>query len=135
MKEFSARVRLLSDGNRTVAEARLLELGEIGIAVREVTTGIGSSGREPGDKANSEVGEKLALVRALRSMAAHLESQAQGRIRHIESNKQHKAEIADRKEQTAKVSLATPFSLDKNGYPKFAQGGLVPNDPYAQRGF
>lgn len=66
----------LSDGSRTVAEATLHTYRHPALS------GTGSSGREPGDKADAGIGEDLALARALRSLAARLERQANGRCKH-----------------------------------------------------
>lgn len=93
MEQYVTRIHTVSDGNRTVAEATLLKQNEVGYIVETLTTGKGSAGREPGDKNNPEIGEKLALARALESAAAHLRKQANGRIRHVESVRAHREQI------------------------------------------
>lgn len=90
MKTYNLSVRSMTDGNRTVTHVHGFDLQSENVEVE----GLGSAGREPGDKNDSEVGDKLALARALRSAAAHLERQANGRIRHTEEIKRHRAEIA-----------------------------------------
>lgn len=87
MEQHNVSLYIMTDGNRTVAEARMIAAG---------MSGQGSAGREPGDKADAFVGEDLAVARALRSLAAHLERRARGRVNHAESIKAHKAEIAIR---------------------------------------
>lgn len=95
MKQLSISVNVLTDGNRTNAESTMYDY----TTLRGVN-GNGSAGRERDDKANASIGEDLAVARSLESMAAHLKKRAQGKINHIESIKQHKAEIADRKLRT-----------------------------------
>ncbi len=93
MKDLYVQVKLLSDRDRSVAEAHLVADARYGLAGVTVR---GSSGREPGDKANPVVGENLAVARALRSLANRLERQATGAMKMAESNRQHKEEIARR---------------------------------------
>lgn len=85
------QLTILSDGDRTVVEAALHTYRNPSV------TATGSSGREPVDKSDPHVGENLAVARALRSIANRLERQAQGYLRHAESNKAHKEEIAAKK--------------------------------------
>ncbi len=91
MKKILIQVTLLSDGSRTVAQAT--GAPPYDMACR----GLGSSGREPGDRPDEAIGEKLATARALHSMARRLERQAMGRMRHNESVQNHRDEIAVRK--------------------------------------
>jgi len=87
MKSAAVQLSLLSDGDRTVVEAAYHSYQFPSIVASA------SSGREPGDKSNEKIGEALAVARALRSLANRLERQAQGALRHAESNKAHKEEI------------------------------------------
>jgi hypothetical protein len=63
------------------------------------------------------VGENLAVARALRSIANRLERQAQGYLRHAESNKAHKEEIAEKKAAGAPTGEHIPrwSSVDGTG--------------------
>ena len=116
MKHFTAAIVVLSDGSRTVAEGTLFsDLGT-------VTTGKGSSGREPGDKTDAQTGEDLAVARMLRSMAAHLERRANGRMRHIESVKAHRQEIAAEEADKRASQPLTPGEIAKT----ITAAGLLP---------
>lgn len=81
----------LSDGSRTVAEATLHTYRHPALSGR------GSSGREPGDRTDAGIGEDLALARALRSLAAKLERQANGRMKHAADCRAHRRQLAERK--------------------------------------
>lgn len=88
MKLRSVDIKILTDGDRTVAEACLYPCVE----------GVGSSSRDRADKSDPEIGEALAVARALRKIAAKLERQAAGMMKHREDIKAHRQEIADRRE-------------------------------------
>lgn len=88
MKTIEISVYVLSDGNRTNAEAQL-EADDLTV----LAYGKGSSSREPGDKADPVVGENLAVARALASLAKKLERRANGRMRHVETVKAHHEQI------------------------------------------
>jgi hypothetical protein len=77
----------------------------------------GSSKRERGDACDAEVGELLAVSRALAKLAARLEKRAQGRMRQLAAIKRHKAEIRARKaassppvDTASATALFTSFS-------------------------
>lgn len=129
MKQLQVSILLTSDGTRTVAEAELDEMhvsqyGDIALVVP--ASGKGSSGRERGDKSNQSVGDDLATARALISLAAHLTRRANGAVRHQESIKAHRAEIAERKaaETTEDVKLDFAGYFDKISR---ASAGLIDN--------
>lgn len=115
MKTFVVRLSLMSDGDRTVAEASHFENFPPGAAL--ITTGKGSAGREPGDKSDAQVGEWLAQARALRSVAAHLERQAKGRMAHTEEIKRHRAEVAQRN-RLKELAKAPVLKTDIYGRPQ-----------------
>lgn len=96
MRDMQIIVTISSDGTRTVAVAEANAYGGVGPDGESVFSGVGSAGRERGDKDDQIVGDNLATARALRSLAAHLEKCANGKVRHAESIKAHKAEIAER---------------------------------------
>lgn len=91
MKTQNIVIITMTDGGRTVTEVTLPDFDS-----GTVFTGKGSSGLEPGDKPDSLTGEWLAQARALRSLAAHMERRAKGRINDAAHIKEHKAEIAAR---------------------------------------
>src|ERR1700743_2184450 len=93
MEQVNIGVVIMSDGTRTVAEATLIDYDGDPV----VTEGNGSAGRDHEDKYSSVVGNKLATARALRSLAAHLERDALGRIKHAAAIRAHRAEIAESK--------------------------------------
>jgi hypothetical protein len=101
VRNLNIGIMVMSDGDRTVAEAVLIDYENIPIdnddGLVPVISGSGSAGREPGDKSDQSVGDDLALARSLRSLAARLERRANGKVRHAESCKAHRAEIAERK--------------------------------------
>lgn len=88
MKNIAISVYVLSDGNRTNAEAQL-EADDLTV----LAVGNGSSSREPGDKADPLIGENLAVARALSSLAKKMERRANGRMRHAEAVKAHREQI------------------------------------------
>lgn len=110
MEQFIVKITTMTDGDRTVAEALITTA----YPHEFLAAGTGSSGREPGDKSDAQTGKDLAIARSLRSVAAHLERRAMGRVRHAESVKAHKAEIAERKAAEAAVPLVTLESLVSN---------------------
>src|ERR1700742_2285536 len=121
MRTATVHVGLAHDGTRTVAEASLSSpFGEDFLFSLPVT-GTGSSAREVDDKPDQRTGDDLALARALRSMAAHLERRANGRIRHAESVKAHRAEIARRKAEEAQ-GLKPPSLTRALGLPLVQAG-------------
>lgn len=87
MKSAAVQLSFLSDGDRTVVEAAYHSYHFPSVYSKA------SSGREPGDKSNERIGEALAAARVLRSLAAKLERQATGAMRHAETNRQHAEEI------------------------------------------
>lgn len=93
MKVASVPLTIMSDGDRTVVEARYHSYEIFVPAV------MASSSREPGDKTDPMVGEAKAVARALRKLAKRLEKRADGTIKHREDIKQHAAEIRVRTEE------------------------------------
>jgi len=81
-------ISFLTDGDRTVFE------GAYHSSNFPAVRATGSSSREPGDKSDVAVGEALAAARFLRSLAAKLEKQANGTVKHREDIKAHRAQIA-----------------------------------------
>jgi len=88
VKTGNVHLAVLTDGDRTVVEATLHTYLNLSV------TAAGSSSREPGDKPDPQTGEALAVARALRRIAAKLERQARGKMKHQESVKAHREEIA-----------------------------------------
>ncbi len=95
MTKFLIQVTILGDGSRTVAQ--VTGAPPYDLACR----GLGSASREPGDKPDEAIGEKLAAARALHSAARRLERQALGRMRQNENVAAHRAAIAARKADLA----------------------------------
>ena len=83
---------ILSDNDATVARV-LYQTGKTHVHVT------GSSKRERGDSYDRETGEALALARALEKLAAKLAKKAQGRIRHADSVRRHREQIAAKRAQ------------------------------------
>lgn len=94
MDTYLIHVAVMSDGNRTVAEAVLVQEEGKGWEDREVVTGRGSAAREPGDKQDGYVGSALAVSRALDSLGRRLRRRAGGRMRHVEDIRRHRLWIA-----------------------------------------
>jgi len=115
------RVTTMSDGDRTVAKAVVIDLNRL----PSIIAGMGSSSRERGDKADREVGENLALARALRSLASKLEKQAAGKIKHREDCKEHAREIQSKEglKRLAKIAakIEGTYPLDEPQNPKFIE--------------
>lgn len=103
MKQANIHILVLNDGDRTVAEANLAAIYGGDAPEIRPTTRSGSAARQPGDKADEMVGDNLAVARALRSLAAKLERQANGKMRNNESNKAHREQI-----RAAKAGVLAP---------------------------
>jgi uncharacterized protein DUF1876 len=88
MHTGNIHINILTDGNRTVAEASLHTYAAH-------VTGNGSSGREPGDKSDPKIGENLAIARALRKIANRLEKKAAGTMKHRESIAEHHRQLEE----------------------------------------
>lgn len=97
MELFTLSVSVMSDGDRTVAEATLLD------ADYNRVTGMGSSGREPGDKPDVKIGTDLAVARALQSATRKLEKRAKGVMKHKEDIKAHKEQIAEAEAEASRA--------------------------------
>lgn len=63
----------------------------------EGTKFIGESRRDPEDKFNPEIGEKLATARALESAARRLRKEADGAVRNADSIKSHRQKLREKK--------------------------------------
>lgn len=109
MKRGNVDIKILSDGNRTVAEAALHTY------LHPSVEGRGSSSREPGDKSNAQIGEAFAIARALRSLAAHLERQAKGKMKHADEIKRHAAEIAASDNRYRLMAPPALFDIPSSG--------------------
>ena len=83
-------LEILGDGTNTVARARYWGKGI------DPIEGAGSAHRDRSDKPDAETGELLATAQALEVLAARLRRRANGRIKHADEIKRHKAEIAAR---------------------------------------
>lgn len=86
-KNGVVQLRMMTDGDRTVAEAVLHTYQH------PSTAAVASSGRERGDESDEKIGEALAIARALRSLASKLEKQAAGKMKHREDCKAHARDI------------------------------------------
>ena len=125
MEQLGITVTTMTDGTRTTAEAVMVN------SEWERSRGTGSAGRERGDKFNASVGEDLAVARALRSLAAHLERRARGRVNHAESIKAHKAEIAQRNaEEINGKLLDTMARLPMPWSEQYTPGGVPLKPPH-----
>lgn len=91
MKRGNVDIHIATDGSRTVVEAYLHTY------LHKSVTAAGSSSRDPQDKADKKTGEALAVARALRHLAAKLERQAYGEMKHREDCARHAREIATQK--------------------------------------
>lgn len=89
-------VSLLSDGTRTVAEVTY-DRDREPVVVRAH----GSAGVCPGDRPDYQVGEDLAVARALRNLAGRLERQASGASKHEEDCREHARQIEHAKAEAA----------------------------------
>ena len=87
MNTGTVHLSILTDGDRTVVEASLHTYLNPSIPV------VASSGREPGDKTDPEIGEALAVARALRKIANRLEKKAAGTMKHRESIAEHRRQL------------------------------------------
>lgn len=94
MKRGNVDIHIATDGSRTVVEAYLHTY------LHKSVTAYGSSARDPQDKTDRKIGEALAVARALRKIAAKLERQAHGKMKHREDCARHAAEIAEQKRGT-----------------------------------
>lgn len=90
-KNGVVQLRMMTDGNRTVAEAVLHTYQH------PSTAAVASSARERGDESDEKIGEALAVARALRKIASKLEKQAAGTMKHREDNKAHARDIKAKK--------------------------------------
>ncbi len=88
--QLDVRVSIMHDPDATVATAELNATGQPYATPLLKTTG--SSKRTPGDEPDDpEVAVQYAVARALRKMAAKIEKDAAGKVRHADSNRAHKA--------------------------------------------
>lgn len=103
---FGVQVQVLADQDAAVAAVQASHWdAELGHPVATRTTG--SSKRERGDAHDPEVGELLAVSRALRKLADKLEKKAGSRMRHLASIRAHHAVIkAARKADEAAMERA-----------------------------
>lgn len=83
-------LEILSDGTNTVTRTRYWGKGI------DPIEGAGSAHRDRADKPDTETGELLATAAALEALAARLRKRANGRVKHADEIKRHKAEIASK---------------------------------------
>ena len=112
MRVVNVSVVISTDGIRTMAEADLIDFDSK--APEIAISGKGGAGREPGDKNRQWIGDNLATARALRSLAAHIERQARGAVKHAESVKAHRAEIEARKAASYDYAIPSVIDLPSN---------------------
>lgn len=111
MEQFIVNITTMTDGDRTVAEALITTA----YPHEFLAAGTGSSGREPGDKSDTQAGKDLAIARSLRSAAARLERRAMGRVKHADDVKAHRREITEKKAQAVAQAVAVEGPLTLEG--------------------
>lgn len=101
--EHYVKIKIMGDGNATVAHANLFHVGGAS-SVSPVAFGEGSAVREPSDKNDDVTAVTLAAGRALESLGKRLVKQANGRIKHADSNKVHAAELKAKREAAEQMA-------------------------------
>ena len=76
-RQLNLSLRTLVDRNAAVAEVTFVVNTPVGGSIYVKT---GSSKREPGDPFDPDLGEQLAIARALRNLASSIEDDASARI-------------------------------------------------------
>ncbi len=98
---YNVSISVLSSHGATVAKVGYASVYNTGIPV----TAAGSAKREPSDDYDPETGRLLATSRALEILAGKLRRRANGRIRHAETVKKHRAEARNRKPRPGEVTF------------------------------
>lgn len=86
--QLDVRITVLTDPSATVARAELV--ADMYPGAQPLVTVTGSSKREKNDAYDPETGTLRAVARSLRNLAAQLDRQAAGNVKHAEDGKKHR---------------------------------------------
>lgn len=101
----------MHDPDATVATAELNASGQPYATPLLKTTG--SSKRTPGDTDDPEVAAQYAIARALRKMAAKMEKDANGKVRHSDSVREHRATAKGKSRKPSGAGIRLGVTVNK----------------------